>query len=148
MGLSILEIRSVRWRTEGCANSSKRWRNCCTDSSSPDRRGAQRGRLAAHGSRSNVDKIRELLDRERQQLADADKLRLSHQAELEMIAEKALRSKKRQEQARNNRETEATTRELEVLKREKEERTAEADRLAHVVVEVNASIVRHEGDFA
>lgn len=40
--------------------------------------------------RSNVDKIRELLDRERQQLADADKLRLSHQAELEMIAEKAL----------------------------------------------------------
>jgi hypothetical protein len=62
------------------------------------------------------DQIRELLDRERQQLADADKLRLSHQAELEMIAEKALRSKKRQEQARNNRETEATTRELEVLK--------------------------------
>lgn len=98
--------------------------------------------------RSNVDKIRELLDRERQQLADADKLRLSHQAELEMIAEKALRSKKRQEQARNNRETEATTRELDVLKREKEERTAEADRLAQVVVEVNASIVRHEGDFA
>jgi predicted nucleic acid-binding Zn-ribbon protein len=57
-------------------------------------------------------------------------------------------AEKRQEQARNNRETEATTRELEVLKREKEERTAEADRLAQVVVEVNASIIRHEGDFS
>ncbi len=98
--------------------------------------------------RSNVDKIRELLDRERQQLADAEKLRLSHQAELEAIAEKSLRSKKRQEQARNNREMEATTRELDVLKREKEERTAEAERLEQVIAEVKASIARHEGDFA
>lgn len=98
--------------------------------------------------RSNVDKIRELLDRERQQMADAEKMRLSHQAELEAIAEKSLRSKKRQETARNNRELEATTREIDVLKREREERAAEADRLAQVVVEVQASIARHEGDFA
>lgn len=98
--------------------------------------------------RSNVDKIRELLDRERQQLADAEKMRQGHQVELETIAEKALRSKKRQEVARNNREVEATTRELEVLKREKEERTAEAERLSQVIVEVKASIARHETDFA
>lgn len=98
--------------------------------------------------RSNVDKIRELLDRERAQLAEAEKMRQGHQAELEAIAEKSLRSKKRQEIARNNREMEATTRELDVLKREKEERTAEAERLSQVVVEVQASIARHEGDFA
>ncbi len=97
--------------------------------------------------RSNVDKIRELLDRERAQLADAQKMRTSHQAELETIAEKSLRSKKRQEVARNNREVEATTRELEVLKREKEERTAEAERLSQVVTEVQGSIERHERDF-
>lgn len=98
--------------------------------------------------RANVDKIRELLNRERQQLADAEKLRLSHQAEISAIDEKSLRSKKRQEVARNARESEATARELEVLKREKDERTAESERLAQVMVEVQGNITRHEADFA
>lgn len=98
--------------------------------------------------KADVEKIRELLDRERQQLVDADKMRQSHQGELAAIAEKAVRSKKRNEIARNNREMEATQRELEVLKREKEERTAEAERLEQVIAEVKTSIDRHEGEFA
>jgi uncharacterized protein len=98
--------------------------------------------------RSNVDKIRDLLGREREQLTEAEKLRVSHHSDLEAIAEKTARSKKRQEVARNAKESEATQRELEVLKREKEERTAEAARLAQVVEEVTTNIGRHEGEFS
>lgn len=98
--------------------------------------------------RSSVDKIRDLLDRERLQLADAEKLRESHQAEVTAIDEKTARSRKRQELARNNREAEATARELEVLKREREDRTKEAERLEQVIAEVRGNIQRHEGEFA
>lgn len=97
--------------------------------------------------RANVEKIRELLDRERAQLADAERLRGSQQAEVVAIDEKTTRSKKRQEIARNTREMEATTRELDVLKREREERLKEGERVEQVIAEVKASITRHEADF-
>jgi predicted nucleic acid-binding Zn-ribbon protein len=98
--------------------------------------------------RSNVDKIGELLDRERAQLADAERMRQSQTAEVAAIDEKTARSRKRQEVARNAREMEATTRELDVLKREREDRLKEAERLDQVIGEVKASITRHEADFA
>ncbi len=97
--------------------------------------------------RSNVEKIRDLLDRERAQLADAERMRASQQAEVQAIDEKTARSRKRQEVARNAREAEATTRELDVLKREREDRVKEAERLGTVIVEVKESILRHEGEF-
>lgn len=98
--------------------------------------------------RANVEKIRDLLDRERAQLAEAERMRQSSQAEVATIDEKTSRSRKRQEVARNAREMEATTRELDVLKREREDRVKEGERLDQVVAEVRASIARHESDFA
>lgn len=97
--------------------------------------------------RSDVARIKDLLERERQQLSEAEKMRLNHQAELEAIADKTARSKKRFDVARNQRESEATQRELEVLKREKEERTEEAARLETVITQVRESITRHTEDF-
>lgn len=97
--------------------------------------------------RTDVDRIRELLDRERDQMAEAEKLRLSHLGELETIADKTARSKKRHDTAKNNRELEAAQKELEVLKREREERNAEAERLATVITEVRSQIARHEDDY-
>jgi uncharacterized protein len=98
-------------------------------------------------TRSDVDRIRDLLERERQQLADAQRLKQTHIDELAAIDEKSIRSKKRQEVARNNREMEAMTREIEVLKREREERTAEAGRLDEVVAAVGTQLKQHEDDF-
>lgn len=98
--------------------------------------------------REDVDRIRALLDRERQQLHDAEQLRAGHLSELEAIAEKAQRSRKRQESASKTREIEALQRELEEMKRQKEERTAEAERLSAVTSEVRAQIERHEQEFA
>ena len=98
-------------------------------------------------TRSDVDRIRELLDRERQQLADAQRARQTSVEEVAAIDEKSTRSKRRQEVARNNREMEAMSREIEVLKREREERTAEAARLEEVVATVQKQLAAHEEDF-
>ncbi|MDB4929999.1 MAG: hypothetical protein JWM10_2483 [Myxococcaceae bacterium] len=98
-------------------------------------------------TRSDVDRIRDLLERERQQLTEAQRLKQTHVDEIATIDEKSIRSKKRQEVARNNREMEAMNREIEVLKREREERTAEAARLEEVVVAVGTQLKAHEADF-
>ncbi len=98
-------------------------------------------------TRSDVDRIRDLLDRERLQLTEAQRLKKTHIDELATIDEKTIRSKKRQEVARNTREMEAMNREIEVLKREREERTGEAGRLEEVVVAVGAHLKSHEKDF-
>ncbi len=99
-------------------------------------------------TREDVERIRALLDRERQQLREADLLRAGHLSELEAIAEKSQRSRKRQESASKTREIEALQRELEEFKRQKEERTQEAERLGVVTTEVRAQIERHETEFA
>lgn len=96
--------------------------------------------------RADVARMQELLGQEREQLAETERLRSSHVAELEAIAEKSERSKKRQALARNNREVEATTREIEVLKREKDERTAEKERLEQLITQVKGSIEKHAAD--
>lgn len=98
--------------------------------------------------RADVERLRELLERERQLAAEAEKARLTHLGELEAIADKTARSKKRSDSARNNREAEATQRELEVLRREKEERTAEMTRQAELATQMRASIEKHEQDVA
>jgi predicted nucleic acid-binding Zn-ribbon protein len=98
--------------------------------------------------RGDVDRMRDLLQREKTQLAEAETLRTQTVREIEDIAERMTRSSKRQQVAKNAREIEATTRELEVLKREREERSAKAQELERVVGQVRESLARHEVDFA
>ena len=124
---------------EELAKSDLAWRQIDVELADVD------AHLAA--TKSDVDRIRELLDRERQQLTDAQRLRQTHVEEVAAIDEKSQRSKRRQEVARNNREMEAMTREIEVLKREREERSGEASRLEEVVTAVGAQLKQHEEDF-
>jgi len=97
--------------------------------------------------RDAVNHIKSLLERERTALQSAETLRASHVVELEGIAEKAKRNTQLRENARNNREMEATQRALDELKRQREERTAEAERLQAVIVDTRAQIARHAGEF-
>ena len=70
--------------------------------------------------RSDVERIRDLLEREKAQVADAEKLKTQTAQEIVDIAERATRSTNRHNVAKNNREREATAREMEVLRRERE----------------------------
>jgi hypothetical protein len=92
--------------------------------------------------------MRELLDREKGQLASAEQLRVSTGHEIEDIGERMTRSTQRHNVAKNNREKEATQRELEVLRREREERIAKVAELETVVKQVRESLAKHESDFA
>lgn len=97
--------------------------------------------------RTDVDRIRELLDRERQQLQEAEKLRTEHADALVQIDEKSAATKRRADVARNSREAEATRSALEVLRREKEERSQETGRIDAMITQVREQIARHEADF-
>lgn len=97
--------------------------------------------------RTDVERIRDLLERERQQLQEAEKLRREHADALLQIDEKTAATKKRSETAKNAREMEATRSALDVLKREKEERSAESTRIDELIAQVRQQIARHEADF-
>lgn len=97
--------------------------------------------------RDAVSHIKSLLERERTALKSAETLRASHLDELEGIAEKSKRNTQLRENARNNREMEATQRALEELKRQREERSAEAERLLAVITDTRAQIERHAQEF-
>lgn len=98
--------------------------------------------------RGDIAKIHDLLERERASFDDAERLRRDHIDELAVIAEKTARSKKRHDTAKSNREVDAASRELEVLRREKDEREAEAARLETAVSQLRSEIATHETDFA
>jgi hypothetical protein len=68
--------------------------------------------------------------------------------EIEDIGERTARSTNRHNNAKNNREREATQRELEVLRREREERVAKVAELEKVITSVRESLARHDEDFA
>jgi predicted nucleic acid-binding Zn-ribbon protein len=97
--------------------------------------------------RTDVDRIRDLLDRERQQLQEAEKLRAEHADALQQIDEKSVSTKRRADVAKNAREAEATRSALEVLRREKDERSQETARIEAAIAQVRDQIGRHEGDF-
>lgn len=99
------------------------------------------------GLRGDVERMRELLQREKNQLAEAETLRTQTGHEIEDLADRLTRSTNRHNVAKNNREKEATQREIEVMRREREERTAKATELEGVITQVRESIARHEADF-
>jgi predicted nucleic acid-binding Zn-ribbon protein len=104
-----------------------------------------RGRLEE--LRADVGRIGELLEREKAQLADVERMRGQAVVETEELGERITRSNDRANVARNTRERDAATREVEVLRKEREERKQRAADLEKGVGEVRESITRHEDDF-
>lgn len=97
--------------------------------------------------REDVGRIRELLDREKLQLAEVERMRGEAATEAEQLVERINRSTERGNVARNTRERDAASREVEVLRKEREERKQRAADLEKGVGDVRASIERHEEDF-
>jgi predicted nucleic acid-binding Zn-ribbon protein len=97
--------------------------------------------------RADVGRIGALLDREKAQLTEVERMRAQALTESDELSERITRSTGRANVARNTRERDAATREVEVLRREREERQQRASELEKGVAEVRASIARHEDDF-
>jgi uncharacterized protein len=104
-----------------------------------------RGRLEE--LRADVGRIRELLDREKGQLDEVERMRGQAVVEADELGERITRSTGRANVARNTRERDAATREVEVLRKEREERSQRAGDLEKGVGDVRSSIARHEDDF-
>jgi len=97
--------------------------------------------------RTDVGRMQELLTREQRQLAEAETLRTTTQREIEDLSERLGRSTARAGSARTSREATASQREVEVLRREREERAARVTELEKVIEQVKASVERHNGEF-
>jgi predicted nucleic acid-binding Zn-ribbon protein len=104
-----------------------------------------RGRL--EDLRTDVGRIGELLEREKAQLGEVERMRAQSLTEATELGERITKSTGRANVARNTREKDAATREVEVLRKEREDRTHRAGELEKGVVDVRASIERHEEDF-
>lgn len=98
--------------------------------------------------KTDVGRMKDLLDREQKQLAEAESLRSSTQQELTDLGERMTRSSTRAGSARTSREVTASQREVEVLRREREERSARVAELEKVIEQVRASVERHRAEFA
>lgn len=100
------------------------------------------GRLA--DLTTDVERFRALLLREKTQLADAELVRKTALEEAADLVERIGRSTSRAGAARNTRERDAATREVEVLRREREDRQTRAAEMEKALVDVRASLERHE----
>lgn len=94
--------------------------------------------------RADVNRMRQLLDREKKQLVEVEQLRLQTLREIEDFGDRLTKSTLRHNNSKNTRERDATARELEVLRREKDERTGQTTELETVIGQLRDSISRHE----
>ncbi len=98
--------------------------------------------------RNDVARMRDLLDREKARMTEAEQLKVQTAGEISDLGDRLTRSTQRYNNAKTNREKEAMQRELEVLRREREERTAKIAELDAVVKQVRESLASHDLDFA
>jgi predicted nucleic acid-binding Zn-ribbon protein len=96
----------------------------------------------------DVKRLNELLESERQQLAEADSLVAAQDEEIQNANQALARSKAKGAHARNMREADAVERELEVIRRTMKDRTAERDSLKEVILKRRASLDKHEKEFS
>jgi predicted nucleic acid-binding Zn-ribbon protein len=96
----------------------------------------------------DVKKLSELLEAERVQLADADRLLQAQEDELNHQKQALAKSKAKSAQVRNTREADAVERELDSIRRSMKEREAERDTLRGAIEKRKASFEKHATEFA
>ena len=97
--------------------------------------------------RADVQRLEELLARERAHLADAEKLLASNDEEIARGNDMLGRSKAKAAKARNAREADAVERELEAVRRINKEREAEKEKLVAALDAERKTIEGHAGEF-
>jgi predicted nucleic acid-binding Zn-ribbon protein len=97
---------------------------------------------------SDVRRLGELLDAERNELKEADSLLGAQDEELQNQSQALARSKAKGARARNMRETDAVERELEVIRRSMKDREEERETLKAAIQKRRGSVDKHEKELA
>ena len=95
----------------------------------------------------DVDRVKVLLERERTELADAEKLHRDAQVDLQNQTEQLARSKTKASVARNQKECDASQRELDSMRKALGDRETEILKLLGAIEVFRASITQHEAEF-
>lgn len=95
----------------------------------------------------DVDRVKMMLEREQTELADAEKMHREAQVDLQNQTEQVARSKTKASVARNQKEYDASQRELESMRKTLGEREAEIQKLLVAIEAFRASIATHQGEF-
>ncbi len=98
--------------------------------------------------RVDLSKLEALLGREREELAEAKRLREQQEQEIVERQESLNKSKLKGNKARNVRETEAADAEMTFLRKAIKEREDERDRLGAAITKVADSLAQHELEFS
>jgi predicted nucleic acid-binding Zn-ribbon protein len=98
-------------------------------------------------SRGDLARLEGLLSRERSDLAEAERLKKSHEDEIARHNESLGKSKAKAAKARNAREAEAVEREVEGARRSIKDREAERERLIAAMGLQRTAFAEHEGEF-
>jgi uncharacterized protein len=95
-----------------------------------------------------LEVLRNLLERERQQLAEAEEWDQQAAREISIQEELLTKSRNKQAGARNERELSAAQREIEAIKKAMSEKEEERLQLMEALTERRGSIVKHEAEIA
>ena len=110
------------------------------------RLGAIPGELEA--LRGDVNRVSELLERERQRLADAEKWRLDREREIALKNELMQKSRTKLQGARNEKESKAAQREIDAIRKSIQDCEQEALEVMEVVEQYRKAITGHAAEFA
>jgi uncharacterized protein len=95
-----------------------------------------------------VKKLGELLEAEKQEVRDAEKLLVAQEEEITNQNQSLAKSKAKGARARTMREADAVERELEVIRRTTKEREEERATLKAAIAKRNLSVEKHEKEYA
>lgn len=96
----------------------------------------------------DVKRLGEMLEAEKQELRDADKLLTAQNTELQNQTDALAKSKAKGARVRNTREADAVERELEVIRRTMKEREEERGTLRAAIEKRRGSVDKHEKEYA
>jgi uncharacterized protein len=96
----------------------------------------------------DVKKLGELLSAEKHDLADADRLLVAADEEIQNQNQSLAKSKSKGARAKNMREADAVERELETIRRLTKEREAERETLKEAISKRRQSVEKHEKEFS
>jgi len=98
--------------------------------------------------RADVEHVGEILERERQRLAEAEEWRRDREREIEIQNELIAKSKAKLQAARNEKENKAAQREIDTIRRTIQEREKEALEVMEAIESYRSAIDEHIGEFA
>jgi len=97
--------------------------------------------------RGDVDRVRELLDRERAELAGAEKMRRDAEHEVHVHQEMLAKARQKASAVTKTREHDAAMREIEAMRKAVGDRQEDALKLMGAIEQFKASIGQHEEEF-